>query len=101
MNKHIAFLLFLSLGAGCTQTVVEDQEQTESEETSAETTTTNVPTFVEQTATFHVENAPIWLFAVDDETDSPVLSTERDGAIYLGHLDLANPATAVEWQRVV
>ena len=90
----ISLVPILLLGAGCVSTTTTE----DSTKNRDETVTT---TFTELTDTFSVNGAPMWLFVIDDGEADPALSTERDGSIYMGRLNLENPRSEITWKRVV
>lgn len=103
MKSPLIFLLLIGLGAGCVSTrTSENSANTVNETVTQEGESTNsAPIFTELTDTFSENDAPMWLFAVNDGQTNPALSMERNGAIYMGRLNLENPKSAVDWKRVV
>jgi hypothetical protein len=63
-------------------------------------TTTAVPNIVPAQTPRSIAGAKTWLFAVDDGSPQFALSAESDGQLFMGRLDVTNPAASVSWQRV-
>lgn len=55
----------------------------------------------EEVSTTKIDGASIWLFAVPDDKEKMVLSTEDNGTIKMGFFDLDNPQKSVNWKTVV
>lgn len=50
---------------------------------------------------YQLSNAPLWVFAVPEDDGRVVVSTERDGGIFVGVLDLDDPTASIDWQQVI
>lgn len=57
--------------------------------------------YFEEVATVNIEGAPLWLFAVVDDQEKVVLSSEDNGSIKMGFFDPNNPQQKVDWKTIV
>ena len=59
------------------------------------------PTITTEAGAASIVGAQVWLFVVDDGMPRPAVSSEANGEVWVGRLDLDNPSGPITWQPMV